>query len=163
VGFFILRNEVNEMGLGTITGVLMRIQTKQGRPSMAVLRLTCTAGAAGDANAHLFPATIINPLAVDADGVLFDIRGLKIYSVKAFPGDPAPTDATDVTITDQYNVDLLGGKGADLIDSSSKTWIPVGPSTFALPALITGDITVNITNNEVDSAVTTLVLELTGD
>lgn len=151
------------MALGTISGVLKRIGTKQGRPSMCVLTLTCTAGAAGDANAHLFPATVINPLAVDSNGTLFDIRGLKLYSVKAYPGATAPTDATDLTITDEYGVDLLGTKGTDLIDATSKTWVPAGPPSYVLPALITGNITVNITNNSVDSAVTTLVIELVGD
>jgi hypothetical protein len=151
------------MGLGTIVGLLTRIQTPQGRPPICKLALTCTAGAAGDANAHLFPATVINPLAVDSNGTLFDIRGLKLYSVKAYPGDTAPTDATDCTITDEYGVDLLGGKGENLIDATSKTWIPAGPSNFALPALITGNITVTITNNSVDSAVTTIILELVGD
>lgn len=151
------------MSLGTIIGVLDRIQTKQGRPSMAVLRLTCLAGAAGDANAHLFPATVINPLAVDSNGSLFDLRGLKLYSVKAYPGATAPTAATDVTITDEFGIDVLGGKGVDLIDATSKTWVPVGPANYALPALVTGNITVNITNNSVDGAITTLILELTGD
>ena len=151
------------MSLGTITGLLTRIQTQQGRPKMLELVLTCTAGAAGDANAHLFPATVINPLAIDANGNSFDIRGLKLYSVKSYPGATAPTDATDLTITDKFGVDLLGGKGADAIDATSKTWIPFGPADYALPALITGDITVNITNNLVDSAIATLVLEIVGD
>ena len=151
------------MGLGTITGLLTRIQTPQGRPPICKLALTCTAGAAGDANAHLFPATVINPLAVDANGNLFDIRGLKLYSVKAYPGATAPTDATDLTITDEYGIDLLGTKGTNVINATSKTWTPVGPENYALPALITGNITVNITNNLVDSAITTLVLEFVGD
>lgn len=151
------------MGLGTIVGLLTRIQTPQGRPPICKLALTCTAGAAGDANAHLFPATVVNTLAVDSNGNSYDIRGLKLYSVKAYPGDTAPTDATDCTITDEYGVDLLGGKGENLIDATSKTWIPAGPSNFALPALITGNITLNITNNSVDSAVTTIILELVGD
>lgn len=151
------------MGLGTIVGLLTRIQTPQGRPPICKLVLTCTAGAAGDANAHLFPATVVNTLAVDSNGNSYDIRGLKLYSVKAYPGDTAPTDATDCTITDEYGVDLLGGKGENLIDATSKTWIPAGPSNFALPALITGNITLNITNNSVDSAVTTIILELVGD
>ena len=151
------------MAIGTITGLLKRINVKQGRPSMAVLELTCTAGAAGDANAGLFPATVINPLAVNSDGSLFDIRGMKLYSVKAYPGATAPTDATDATITDDYSIDLLGGKGTNLIDSASKTWIMAGPPDSYMPALITGNITLTITNNEVASAVTTIILELVGD
>lgn len=144
-----------------ITGILKRSIVKQGRPSMAVLELTCTAGTAGEAGA--FPATIINPLAVDSVGSLFDIRGLKLYSVKAIPGTTAPTDATDLTITDEYGIDLLGGKGTDLIGATSKTWIPIGPAGYALPALITGNVTVTITGNLIASAVITIVLEFVGE
>lgn len=151
------------MAIGTITGLLKRIGVQQGRPSMAVLELTCTAGAAGDGSAGLFPATVINPLAVDSDGSLFDIRGMKLYSVKAYPGSTAPTDATDATITDAYGIDLLGGKGTNLIDATSKTWIMAGPPDSYMPALITGNITLTITNNSVASAVTTIILELVGD
>lgn len=147
------------MAVGTITGVLERIPVKMGRPSIAKLVLTCTASST-DAS---YPATVINPLAVTADSRTFDIRGLKLYSVKAYPGSTAPTDATDLTITDEYGVDLLGGKGTDVIDSTSKTWTLVGPSGSYSPALITGNITVTITNNAVNSAVTTLILEFVGD
>jgi len=140
-----------------ITGILKRSIVKQGRPSMAVLELTCTA------EDGAFPATIINPLAVDSVGSLFDIRGLKLYSVKAIPGTTAPTDATDLTITDEYGIDLLGGKGTDLIGATSKTWIPIGPAGYALPALITGNVTVTITGNLIASAVITIVLEFVGE
>lgn len=144
------------MADGTITGTLERIQTQQGRPQIVEIVLTCTASAD---NAS-YPATVVNTLS----GIsTWDLRGLKLYSVKAIPGGTAPTDESDLTITDEYGVDLLGGKGTNLIDATSKTWTPAGPSNYALPALITGNITVNITNNAVNSAVVTLVLELTGD
>ena len=141
---------------GTITGTLERIQTQMGRPQMVEIVLTCTA----DAATATYPATVVNTLENISD---WDLRGLKLYSVKAYPGAVAPTDGTDLTITDKYGVDLLGGKGENLIDATSKTWCPAGPSNYALPALITGDITVNITNNNVNSAVTTIILELVGD
>jgi hypothetical protein len=144
---------------GTITGVLSRIGVRQGSPQICKLVLTCT----GDAATGSYPATILNPLAVDIDGSLFDIRGLKIYSVKAYPGGTAPTDATDATITDEYGIDLLGGKGTDLVDATSKTWIMAGPVDSYMPPLITGNITLTITNNSVASAVTTIILELVGD
>jgi hypothetical protein len=144
------------MAAGIITGSIKRIQTQQGRPQIVEIVLTCTASA----DDHTFPETIVNTL---ANISTWDLRGLKLYSVKAYPGATAPTDATDVTITDVYGIDLLGGKGTDLIDATSKTWIPIGPAGYALPALITGNITVNITNNSVNSAVVNLVLELVGD
>ena len=141
---------------GTITGTLERIQTQMGRPQMVEIVLTCTA----DAAAATYPATVVNTLENISD---WDLRGLKLYSVKAYPGAVAPTDGTDLTITDKYGVDLLGGKGENLIDATSKTWIPAGPEGYAFPALITGNITVNISNNAVKSAVTTIILELVGD
>ena len=144
---------------GTITGVLTRMGVRQGSPQISKLVLTCTA----DSVAATYPATVVNPLAVDSNGYSYDIRGLKLYSVKAYPGTTAPTDATDLTITDEFGVDLLGGKGANLIDATSKTWVPAGPAGYAFPALITGNITVTITNNAVVSAVTTIILELVGD
>ena len=141
---------------GTITGTLERIQTQMGRPQIVEIVLTCTASAD---NAS-FPATVVNTLS----GIsTWDLRGLKLYSVKAAPGAVAPTDESDLTITDKYGVDLLGGKGINLIDATSKTWCPAGPEGYALPALITGDITVNISNNAVNSAITTIILEFVGD
>ena len=71
------------MAFGTITGILKRSIVKQGRPSMAVLELTCTAGTAGEAGA--FPATIINPLAVDSVGSLFDLRGVETLFSQSNP------------------------------------------------------------------------------
>ena len=58
---------------GTITGVLNRIQTPDGRPKIAEVVLTCTADA-GDSS---YPATVLNTLAGLAG---FDIRGLKLHS-----------------------------------------------------------------------------------
>lgn len=144
---------------GTITGVLARMPVKTGRPTVAKLVLTCTA----DADAATYPATVINPLAVTSDGRTFDLRGLKLYSVKAYPGETAPTDATDLTVTDEFGVDLIGGRGTNLIDATDKTWTPAGPASYNFPALVTGNITVTITNNSVKSAVVTLVLEFVGN
>lgn len=144
---------------GTITGVLTRIGVQQGRPQVCKLVLSCTADAAD----HTLPDTVLNDLAVDSNGTLFDIRGLKIYSLKCFPGSTPPTDATDLVIEDEYGIDLLGGKGTDFIDATTATWITAGPSTSTLPTYITGDITAKITNNDVNSAEFTIVLELVGD
>lgn len=141
---------------GSITGTLTRIQTQQGRPQMVKVELACVA----DASDGSFPATVLNTL---ANIVTWDLRGLKLYSVKAIPGAPAPTDASDLTITDADGVDLLGGKGENLIDATSKTWAPAGPTGYAVPALIMGNLTINITNNSVNSAAVKLVLEITGD
>jgi hypothetical protein len=144
---------------GTITGLLSRMPTKTGRPSIAVLKLTCTA----DADAATYPATVINPLAVTSDGRSFDLRGLKLYSVKAYPGDTAPSDASNLTVTDEFGVDLIGGRGTNFISATNKTWTPAGPANYSFPALVTGDITATITGNNVKKAVVMLVLEFVGN
>ena len=140
---------------GNITGVLNRIQTQQGRPKMAEVVLTCTADA-GDGS---YPETVVNTLAGLAG---FDIRGLKLYSVKTIPGTPGPTDNSDVAITDKYGIDLLGGKGTDIIDNTAKNWVVFGYSTYTIEPLITGNISIVITGNIVNSAITTVVIELVG-
>ena len=140
---------------GDMTGVLNRIQTQQGRPKIAEVVLTCTADAGG-----AYPETVVNTLAGLAG---FDIRGLKLYSVKSIPGAVLPTDGSGITILDKHGVDLLGGKGIEFIKAASKTWTLVGPTGYNAPALITGDITVKITNNNENGAIVILVLEFTGD
>jgi len=137
---------------GTITGTLTRIPTPEGRPKLVVVTLTCTA----DSAAHTFPVTVINDLPGIAD---FDLRGLKLYSVATIPGVTGPTDDTDFTLTDQYGADILAGAGTNLIDNTTKNRTVIG---IASAVIITGDVTLTIINNAVDSAVTTLVLELLG-
>jgi len=144
------------MGLGTIVGTIERIDAAKNKP-LVILTLVCTAGAAGDANAHLYPATIINTLP-EISG--FNLRGLKLYSIVVVPGVTGPTDDSDLTITDKYGIDILAGAGANIIDNAVSHRVVMNPDTVA--NIITGNLTVNITNNIVDSAVTTLILELIG-
>ena len=148
------------MPAGTITGVLERFQTPQYRPSMCRITLTCTAGD-GSVNT-LYPATVLNTLAGISD---YDLRGLKLYSVKIKPGagNLAPTNLADLTITDTNGIDLLGGKGVDAVLAASVNWIAVGPEGAAMPALIMENLTINLSGNSVASAVVVLILELTGD
>ena len=145
------------MSLGTITGTIERINTPRNRPSLTILTLLCTAGAAGDANAHLYPATIINAVSGISD---YDLRGLKLYSIVTIPGTTPPTDNSDITITDRYGADVLAGAGADIVDHTAINRVVFNPDTAAV--IITGDLTLNITNNTTASAVTTVVLELIG-
>jgi hypothetical protein len=136
---------------GEITAAIER--WKAGERHSAKVTLTCT----GDASDGSFPATNINTL-VKALG--YDIRGMKISEVKAAPGATAPTDATDVEITDENGIDILGARGTNLIDATSKTYIVPGPASQHQPVLVTGDLTIAITGNSVHSAITTIVLNL---
>jgi hypothetical protein len=154
-GFFYLRRRI--IMPGTITGTLTRLPVRLGSAPMVEIVLACTA----DAAVHTFPAEVITALSGISD---YGLTGLKLYSIKAIPDlVTPPTDKTSITITDKYGLDLLGGKGSELISNTSKVWAPFGPSGFALPALITGLFTINLTGNLVDSAKLTIVLELAGD
>jgi hypothetical protein len=124
---------------GTITGTLERMAVRQESP----------------------PILEVNTLSGISDYIL---KGLKLYSIKVFPsGVTAPTSGTSVTITDSRGLDLLGGKGSGLIPNTGNGWAAFGPSNYALPALITGNFTITISGNLVNSAGITVVLELTGD
>jgi len=132
---------------GSITGVSSKIYDINGTFKYIKVLLTCTA----DVSAHTYPATVINDLVTDK------IVGMSLYTVGTYPGSTAPTDATDLTIT-QDTIDILDTKGVNLIDATTKeiTWAGSSTQDFAVP--IVGDITANITNNSVDSAVSYIVL-----
>jgi hypothetical protein len=137
---------------GTVTAALTRIPTDIGRPKMAKVVLTCTA----DATAHTFPSTVLNTLLLAAG---FDIRGMRINSVKVIPSAVTPpTNASSMTIKDEYGVDLMDEAGVTFIPAAGTAWT----INSIFPAFITGDITLAITGNLVDSAVLTLVIELIG-
>ena len=101
-----------------------------------------------DAAAATFTAAVINNLPG-----MPDILGMKLYNVKVCPGVTAPTDASDLTITDADGIDLLGARGTDLIDSASMTSCCAGSSGTEMPMPVMGPITINITNNVVNAAV----------
>ncbi len=138
---------------GTITATIERFEVG-GRPSAKII-LLCTA----DAALATFPATIINAL----DNISkYDLRGMFLSEVKTIPGATGPTDDTDFTITDEYGIDLLTTRGTNAIDNATKNWIASGGSSNYPMPLITGNITLTITNNSVNSAVVTVVLNLIG-
>lgn len=113
---------------------------------------------AADAAAATFTATVLNSLPG-----MPDILGYYLYSVKAWPGATAPTDASDLTITDKDGIDLLGGRGTDLIDATTMTSCCAGSVANAMPMPVMGPITINITNNAVNAAVINLKLLFVAD
>jgi len=135
------------MTTGSITGVSTKIHDITGNFKFIKVVLTCTA----DVSAHTFPATVINDL------IDHKIVGMSLLTVGTYPGGLACTDSTDLTLT-QDTIDILGGKGTDLIDATTAEFTWAGSSTQDFGVPITGDITANITNNSVDSGVAMIVL-----
>ena len=132
---------------GTITGTSTKVHDIQGAFKFIKVVLTCTADAADGS----FPATVIN------DIVTLKLAGMSLYTVGTYPGGTAPTDASDLTIT-QDTIDILDGKGTNLIDSTTSEITWAGSSTADFPVPVLGDLTINITGNSVNSAITTIVL-----
>ena len=138
---------------GSVVGVFTRLRTNVSRPKAAKLELTCTA----DSALHTYPSTIINNLA--ALYQLWDLRGMMIRSLKAIPSAVTPpTDKSSVTIKDEYGVDLLDAAGDSFIPATGTAWT----MNTLFPALITGNITLDISGNLVNSAIIVLVIELIG-
>jgi len=127
---------------------------REGSPNqydMIEVHLLCSAEAA----AATFTSRVLQSLAGMAN---FDITGYSLYNVKVFPGATAPTDASDLTITDVDGVDLLGARGTDLIDASSMTSCCAGSTNTEMPMPVTGPITINISNNAVNAAIINIKL-----
>jgi hypothetical protein len=90
----------------------------------------------------------------DADGnVVATIDGpegfIQRVTTKPDAGDTQPDDAYDATLSDELSVDVLGGAGANLSESSSKTWFPIvaGSDAEATHTLMTsGPLSLAITN-----------------
>jgi len=49
------------------------------------------------------------------------LSGKAVYKIKSFPGDPAPTDATDLSIVDSDGLSLIGvaDNGENFVDATS--------------------------------------------
>ena len=75
-----------------------------------------------------------------------------IFWVKTIPGATQPTADYDITLTDQDAVDVAGGALADRSASLNQSAKPTGPGW------INGLLTINITNNSVNSAGITVVI-----
>lgn len=120
-----------------------------GKLEMLIVDLTC--GTVG-ASSPDYTATVINTISgVDA----YSLVGMYLYEVRTkFDASSPVTINTDLTITDSWGVDLLGGAGTDLLDSADYTAAAAGTTATYFPRPITGNITLNITNNLVNNAVT---------
>jgi len=138
--------------VGTVTGAATVVKKIAGQPAVVKVVLTCTGGTAGEAGTY--PATVINTLSGVSSTTLL---GLNLHYIQVYPGGTAPVDASDMTIT-MDGVDILGGRGTDLIDNTSLTSCAPGTVGAVGDIPITGNITLNISGNTTASAVVTIIL-----
>jgi hypothetical protein len=120
---------------GTITEALT-----SGRPPVKVITLTCTA----DSSDGSYPATALSNI---PHGEI----GGRLLQIATDPGSTAPQANYDITVTEAGGADLLLGVGANRHTSSSEVAIIESNGASAVYAG-TDTLTLNITNNNVNSA-----------
>jgi len=126
------------LGAGTVTQTDVQIY-----PNTRALTFTCTA----DAEAHTYPVTASN---VDIDGYVFLV-------VTNPSGVTAPTDNYDITLTDSNGVDIMGGELLNRDETNSEQAVPLIDGVFG-SRFVKGPLTITITNDLVDSAVTVVTV-----
>jgi hypothetical protein len=129
---------------GTITEALT-----SGRPPVKVITLTCTA----DSSDGSYPATALSNI---PHGEI----GGRLLQIATDPGSTAPQSNYDVTVTEAGGADLLLGVGANRHTSSSEVAIIESNGASAVYAG-TDTLTLNITNNNVNSAGITIKIYYT--
>ena len=137
---------------GTITQAITSDRQYGPNNAFRAVTLSCT----GDAANGTLPATALSTAIL----ATLHSGGYALFKVQTYPGGVAPTDASDMTITDGTGADILGGNGANQIDATSK--LEFYPLIGATPVLqpVIGTWTVNITQQAVatNSATFTVVL-----
>ena len=129
---------------GTITEALT-----SGRPPVKVITLTCTA----DSSDGSYPATALSNI---PHGEI----GGRLLQIATDPGSTAPQANYDVTVTEAGGADLLLGVGANRHTSSSEVAVVESNGASAVYAG-TDTLTLNITNNNVNSAGITIKIYYT--
>ena len=129
---------------GTITEALT-----SGRPPVKVITLTCTA----DDSDGSYPATALSNI---PHGEI----GGRLLQIATDPGSTAPQSNYDVTVTEAGGADLLLGVGANRHTSSSEVAVVESNGAYAVYAG-TDTLTLNITNNNVNSAGITIKIYYT--
>jgi len=129
---------------GTITEALT-----SGRPPVKVITLTCTA----DASDGSYPATALSNI---PHGEI----GGRLLQIATDPGSTAPQANYDITVTEAGGADLLLGVGANRHTSSSEVAIIESNGASAVYAG-TDTLTLNIANNNVNSAGITIKIYYT--
>jgi len=129
---------------GTITEALT-----SGRPPVKIITLTCTV----DSSDGSYPATALSNI---PHGEI----GGRLLQIATDPGSTAPQANYDITVTEAGGADLLLGVGANRHTSSSEVAIIESNGASAVYAG-TDTLTLNITNNNVNSAGITIKIYYT--
>ncbi len=118
----------------------------QGSLKFIKVEVLCT----GDDGTGAIPDTDISALCS------LKLEGLYLLTVATSPGATPPTDATDLTL-EVDDMDMLDGKGVNLIDATTNelTWAGSSGTDFGVP--VTGAMTQKITNQSAVDALVTII------
>lgn len=75
-----------------------------------------------------------------------------LYEIVTDPGGTAPTDNYDITLTDSLGNDVAGGALLNRDTANTERAVPLLSTGVEWPAFFTGPLTLNISNNLVNSA-----------
>ena len=114
-----------------------------------VVTLTCTA----DSSDGSYPATALT-------GIPSNGRGGRLLQIITDPQSTAPQDNYDITVTDSGGADLLLGVGANRDTANTEVAVIATNGAHSVYAG-TATLTLNITNNNVNSAVIVIKLYYT--
>ncbi len=129
-----------------MAGTVTQTHTKRG--PVGVVTLTCT----GDAADGSFPATDLTT----------KISG-KIIAIETNPGATAPTDNYDVALDDADGHDVLEAAGANRDTANTEKAAVAFGTYFGSPVSISDVLTLKVTNNSVNSAITVVTIYYEGD
>ena len=120
---------------------------KTANPNLKVWTLSCTAN---DTDGS-FPAI---PVSAAIRG---EIVGWYVSEVRTYPSAvTAPQDNYDITITDDGAFDIMGGTLADRHTSTKQRALPLWTTGLYADVPIYGSVDVNISGNNVNSAITVI-------
>jgi len=133
------------LGAGTVTYTIQDALDGKAR--------FITFSATADASAHTYP---------DTSTTIGETAGYWLCSMETDPGSTAPTDDYDITVKSALGTDLLGGAGANRDETNTEIAYPTIDSTSGQKGCvpINSALTLGISGNGVDSATTTIKLDL---
>ncbi len=135
---------------GTCTQAFTEVYNYQYASPLATLTFTCTASV-DDAS---FPSTATSATITD------QIKGRYILEVRTNPGSTAPQALYDIVLNDTDGIDLMGGNLANRSATASEAAPPAITTGVYWPRPIDGTLTLVITGNNVNSAVTVVKIIL---
>lgn len=127
--------------------VVVTAETMPNNTDIRTIKFAFTADAADGS----FPDT-----ALTADQLAY-VLGFHFYQALTDPGITAPTANYDIAVIDEYNGDMAGGELADRSATATERVAPLVGSAYG-GATVISQITIQTSNNSVNSAVFTLIL-----